>query len=213
MQVVSGSRTMLVPAVPRRQMVDVGQRLYDRGLIVAGEGNLSARLADGRILITPAGFCKGRMRPVDLVIVDGSGKQLSGIHSPTSELGMHLTVLSRRRDVGACVHAHPPYATAFAVAGIPLTEAVLPEIVADLGEIPLAPYATPSTPAVGESILPWLDRCNAFLLKNHGVLTLGPDLETAFRRMETVERFAQVLFIARSLGRVDTLPTVSSGTT
>jgi L-fuculose-phosphate aldolase len=206
MTVVSGPPTMQNLPALRRQVVEVGRRLYERGMIVAGQGNLSARLPNGRILVSPAGFCKGQMRAADLVIVDRSGKRLTGTHPPSSELGLHLTVLSRRRDVAACVHAHPPYATAFAVAGIPLAEAVLPEVVADLCEIPLAPYATPSTPAVGESILPWLDYCNAFLLKNHGVLTLGPDLETAFRRMEMVEHFAQVLSIARLLGHVDTLP-------
>ncbi len=186
-------------------MVEIGKRLYERGLIVAAEGNVSARLSDGNILLTPAGMCKGRMAPEDLVVLDAAGKKRQGARSPSSEWQMHTVALAQRPDVGACVHAHPPYATAFAVAGIPLAECVLPEVVATLGSVPLAPYATPSTPAVGESLDKYIDRFDAFLLKNHGVLTLGPDLETAFRKMETVERLAQVVHLARSLGAVDTL--------
>jgi L-fuculose-phosphate aldolase len=108
--------------------------------------------------------------------------------------------------VGACVHAHPPYATAFAVAGIPLTDDVLPEVITTIRSVPLAPYATPSTAAVGESIAGLLETHEALLLKNHGVLTVGADLESAFRNMETVERFAQIVWLARFLGKIDTLP-------
>ena len=150
-------------------------------------------------------MCKGRMAPDDLVVLDAAGKKRQGARAPSSEWQMHTAAFAQRPDVGACVHAHPPYATAFAVAGVPLAECVLPEVVATLGSVPLAPYATPSTPAVGESLDKYIDRFDAFLLKNHGVLTLGPDLETAFRKMETVERLAQVVHLARSLGAVDTL--------
>ncbi|GAB4314396.1 MAG: class II aldolase/adducin family protein [Candidatus Zixiibacteriota bacterium] len=179
--------------------------MYERGLIVASEGNISARLPDGRILVTPAGLCKGRMAPDDLVVVERSGIQVQGTRKPSSELKMHLTALIARDDVHACVHAHPPYATAFAVAGIPLMDCVLPEVVATLGSIPLTDYATPSTPEVGESLMKYIEQFDAFLLKNHGVLTLGPDLESAFQKMETVERLAQIVHIARGLGKVDTL--------
>ncbi|HUU44323.1 MAG TPA: class II aldolase/adducin family protein [Acidobacteriota bacterium] len=189
----------------RRTMVEIGRRLYDRGLVVAAEGNLSARLADGAILVTPAGECKGRMAPEDLIIVDAGGKKKQGAREPSSELLMHLTALRARPDIGACVHAHPPYATAFAVAGIPLADCILPEVVTTLGSIPLTEYATPSTTAVGASIERHLDRFDAFLLKNHGVLTIGADLEDAFRKMETVERLAQIVHLARSLGTVDEL--------
>jgi len=189
----------------RQEMVSIGRRLYERGLIVAAEGNISARLADGRILITPAGFCKGRMSTRDLIVVDTAGRRVSGRRPPSTELRMHLTALSRRSDAHACVHAHPPYATAFAVAGIALTDHVLPEVIATLGSIPLAVYATPGTPAVGESIAEHLDKADAILLKNHGALTLGPDLETAYRKMEIVERCAQIVYLARALGNVDRL--------
>lgn len=186
-------------------MVTIGARLYERGLIVAAEGNLSVRLADGSILVTPAGMCKGRMAPEDMVVVNSGGDQQTGSRKPSSELKMHLTAMAKRPDVGACVHAHPPYATAFAVAGIALADCILPEVVATLGSIPLAAYATPSTAAVGESIEKYLERFDAFLLKNHGVLTIGRDLEDAYRKMEIVERFAEIISIARGLGAVDEL--------
>lgn len=187
----------------RREMVEIGKRMYERGLVVAAEGNMSARLPDGSILITPAGLCKGRMNPEDMVVVTPDGKKVQGNLRPSSEMGMHLTAMKKRPDVLAAVHAHPPYATAFAVAGIPLADCILPEVVATLGGVPLADYATPSTPQVGASIEKYLDKFDAFLLKNHGVLTLGTTLESAFQKMETVERFAQIVHLARSLGSVD----------
>ncbi len=196
------------PSLPalRRQIVDIGRRLYEQGLIVAGEGNISARLGDGSILVTPAGLCKGRMSPADLIVVNPAGQKLRGSWMPSTELKMHLTALAKRPDAGACVHAHPPYATAFAVAGMPLDSHVLPEVVTTVRSVPMAAYATPSTAAVGESISGLLENSDAILLKNHGVLTVGKDLESAFRHMETVERFAHIVWLARALGRVDTLP-------
>lgn len=203
---VAAKRSALSLSVICRQTVGIGRRLYERGLIVAAEGNISVRLSDGNVLVTPAGMCKGLMKATDLVVVDTAGRKMQGSREPSSELKMHLVALARRSDVGACVHAHPPYATAFAVAGIPLTDDVLPEVITTIRSVPLAPYATPSTAAVGESIRGLVDRFDAILLKNHGVLTLGADLESAFRKMETVERFAQIVWLARSLGKVDTFP-------
>lgn len=190
----------------RRKIVDIGRRLYQQGLIAAAEGNISARVDDGRILVTPAGMCKGMMSPADLVVLGSDGRKMSGSRQPSTEVRMHLTALTKRSDVGACVHAHPPYATAFAVAGIPLDGPILPEVVTTIRSVPLAEYATPSTAAVGASIEPLLETSDAILLKNHGVLTVGADLESAFRNMETVERFAQIVWLARALGHVDTLP-------
>jgi L-fuculose-phosphate aldolase len=198
-------RSAVSPFTLRRDMVEIGRRLYERGLIVSTEGNIASRLPDGNVLISPSGLCKGRMAPEDLVIIDVTGKKLHGMRAPSSEWQMHTTVLAQREDIGACVHAHPPYATAFAVAGVPLADCILPEVITTLGSVPLAPYATPSTAAVGESLEKHIDRYDAFLLKSHGVLTLGSDLESAFNKMETVERFAQVVHLARALGSVDTL--------
>jgi L-fuculose-phosphate aldolase len=202
---VSAQHAAVSPFTLRRDMAEIGRRLYERGLIVSTEGNIAARLPDGDILITPSGLCKGRMAPEDLVVIDPAGNKRHGVRAPSSEWQMHVTALARRGDIGACVHAHPPYATAFAVAGVPLADCILPEVITTLGAVPLAPYATPSTAAVGESLEKHIDRYDAFLLKSHGVLTLASDLESAYNKMETVERFAQVVHLARALGTVDTL--------
>jgi len=190
----------------RRQIVEIGKRLYDRGLIVAGEGNLSVRVDTGRILITPSGLNKGRMVETDLLLVNHRGDALQdNSRQPSSELGMHLCAYEKRPDAVACVHAHPPYATACSVAGINLSDPVLPEIVATMGQVVTAEYAQPSTPEVAQSIAEVVTRHDSIILKNHGVLTVGPDLETAFMRMEMTEHLAQVIFLARALGRVDML--------
>ncbi len=190
----------------RRQIVEIGRRLYDRRLVAAAAGNISARVSAGRILITPSGICKGKLSASDLIPVDPSGNALDARgRRPSSELGMHLCVYRQRPDVGAAVHAHPPYATACAVAGISLTEPVLPETVAALGPVVLAEYATPSTPEVAASISSLANHHDAIILKNHGVLTVGRDLEAAFMKMEMVEHLAQVVFLARKLGNVDLL--------
>jgi len=190
----------------RRHIVEIGKRLYGQGLIVAGEGNISSRVDADRILITPAGLGKGRMAETDLLLVNRGGDALQdNRRQPSSELGMHLCVYDKRPDAAACVHAHPPYATACSVAGISLSDPVLPEIVATMGQVVTAEYATPSTPEVANSIAAAIAGHDSIILKNHGVLTIGPDLETAFMRMEMTEHLAQVIFLARALGRVDVL--------
>ena len=183
----------------RREIVEIGRRLWDRGYVAANDGNISARLG-GRILVTPTGLSKGFLSPSDIVVVSESGVKLSGRADPTSELPMHLAVYSARTDVDAVVHAHPPKATGFAVAGVPLAQCVLPEVILTLGKVPLAGYATPSTEEVARSICEFIPRFNAILLSNHGALTLGRDLSQAYFRMETVEHFAEITLAARALG-------------
>ncbi len=183
----------------RRDIVEIGRRLWERGYVAANDGNISARLGD-RVLVTPTGLSKGFLKPADLVVVSPSGARLSGELAPTSELPMHLAVYRARANVHAVVHAHPPKATGFAVAGVPLAQCVLPEVILTLGEVPLAGYATPSTEEVARSIGRFIPRYNAILLRNHGVLTLGCDLYQAYYRMETVEHFAEITLAARALG-------------
>lgn len=183
----------------RREIVEIGRRLWERRYVAANDGNISARLGD-RILVTPTGLSKGFLKPTDLVVVSQAGEKLSGDLPATSELPMHLAVYRERADVGAVVHAHPPKATGFAVAGVPLAQCVLPEVILTLGEVPLAGYATPSTDEVARSISEFIPRYNAILLSNHGVLTLGSDLSQAYYRMETVEHFAEITLAARALG-------------
>ncbi|MEW5993370.1 MAG: class II aldolase/adducin family protein [Candidatus Zixiibacteriota bacterium] len=184
----------------RQALVEVGRRLYETGMIVAAEGNLSLRLDAGRILVTPSGISKGRMGPDDLVVVDAQGKHLQGRLRATSELLMHLSVYERRPEIAACVHSHAPYATAFAAVGEPLPEHVLPEMVQFVGGIPLTEYAPPGTAAVPQSLEPYLADHDAFLLRNHGLLTVGTTLDDAYSRHERVEHYARIIWLARQLG-------------
>lgn len=184
----------------RREICKVGRWMYRQAFIVASEGNLSVRLDADRILVTPAGACKGRLLSDHLMITDLEGKVISGTGAPSSELQMHLTYYRLRPEVRAVCHAHPPTATGFAAAGRALEETVLPEVVATLGKIPLAPYGTPGTGELCARIEPLVPSHDAILLENHGVVTCGPDLITAYQHMETVEHFARVMLAAESLG-------------
>ncbi len=187
------------------QIISIGKRMYQRGLIAATDGNLSVRVSKTRLVVTPSGVCKGMLVRGDLVIVDTAGKKIAGRREPTSELRMHLRAYELRDDIGAVAHAHPPYATAFAVAGIALDKCVLPEIIVTIGSVPLAGYGTPSTEEVSRSIEQVVTRCDAFLLKNHGVMTVGKNLMDAYHKLEMVEHLAKITFIASQIGRVETL--------
>lgn len=184
----------------RRQIVEVGRRLWQRGYVAANDGNLSVRLTDGRIVVTPTGVSKGFLEAETLVIVNDRGVKLGGRLEPTSEIRLHIFAYARRPDVRAVVHAHPPKATGFSVAGVPLAQCVLPEVVLSLGDVPTAPYATPSTEEVADSIERFIDGYSAMLLKRHGALTLGSDIFEAYWRMETVEHVADIALVAKLLG-------------
>src|SRR5687768_1088267 len=184
----------------REAIVEVGRRLYARGYTASNDGNISARLDAGRLLMTPKNVCKGFMDPAMMCITDLAGTKLAGDRDPSSEMQMHLEVYRQRPDVNAVVHAHPPIATAFAVAGIPLDRAVLAEVVTTLGSVPIAEYATPSTKALPEAVRKYVKAHDGMLLANHGALTLGADLFSAYYKMETIEHFANISFVARMLG-------------
>lgn len=184
----------------------LGRRLYERGMIAGTDGNISVRLDDDRIMITPSGLAKGNLNPDDLVIVDQNGKHLQGSRTASSEYLMHTFVYRNRPDVQACVHSHPPYVTAFAVAGIHLAEDVLPEVVVSIGGMPLTDYAPPGTDAVPKSLEPFIESNNAFVLRNHGLLTVGHSLNEAYHRHEVVEHYARVVHLARQLGNLDSIP-------
>lgn len=193
----------------RCQICEIGRSMYRSGLVVAREGNLSARLDQDRILVTPAGVCKGELGPPDLLVTDLSGKVSCGTGRPSSEILMHLLFYRLRPDVKAVCHAHPPTATGFAAAGRGFYEPVLPEVIMDLGSIPLAPYGTPGTQDLCKSLEPLVAKHDAILLENHGVVTCGQDLSTAFQRLETVEQLARILFTAHFLGGPNTLSNVN----
>jgi L-fuculose-phosphate aldolase len=188
-----------------RQLVSCCHRLYERGLVVAADGNVSARLPNGTILITPTGVSKGRVEASDLVEITLDGTPVDKRGKPSTEVGMHVFIYERRKDVGAIVHAHPPYATGFATARIALEKPLLPEVILGLGSIPLAPYATPSTREVAESLAPFVERYSAILLANHGVVVMGRDIDEASLRMEKVEHAAHTTFVAHLLGGAHTL--------
>ena len=194
----------------RREICATGRALRELGFLPAAAGNLSVRLADGRILATPSGAAKGNLAPGDLILLRADGTSLRsrargargteprGV--PSSEIQMHLRIYSLRPDVRAVCHAHPTVATGFAAAGRALDRAVLGEAAILLGAEPLAPYAAPGSADLGESIEPFVTRANAVLLANHGVVTFGKDLRTAAQRMEMVEHSARVTLVAELAG-------------
>jgi len=185
----------------RQEIVRYGRMLHERCFVAAMDGNLSIRLKNDRVLVTPTCLSKGAMRPADLVIVDLEGRRVSGRRNVTSELGMHLLIYRLRPDVQAIVHAHPPTATGFAAAGVALTEPLVCEVVMGLGCIPLARYGTPGTSELTQTLEPYVPDYDAILMSNHGVVTYGDTLEHAYMKMETVEHFAQIALVTHLLGR------------
>ena len=175
--------------------------LHDRGFVAAMDGNLSVRLDENRILSTPTAMSKGLMRPSDMVIVDMDGNLLSGRHNVSSEIAMHLLIYRLRPDIQGIVHAHPPTATGFAAAGIPLNKPLVCEVVIGLGSIPLARYGTPGTPELSETLEPLIPDYDAILMSNHGVVAYADTLHHAYMKMETVEHFAQIALVTHMLGR------------
>ncbi len=184
----------------RADIVEVGRRLYARGYTASNDGNISLRLDPSRLLMTPTSVCKGFMTVDMMCITDLDGKKIAGDRNPSSEMQMHLEVYRQRPEVQAVVHAHPPIATGFAVAGIPLDRAVLAEVVTTLGSVPIAEYATPSTKELPEAVRKYVKSHDGMLLANHGALTLGADVFAAYYKMETIEHFAKISLVARMLG-------------
>jgi L-fuculose-phosphate aldolase len=192
----------------KKLILSVGERLWQRGYIAANDGNISVRLNENEILTTPTGVSKGFMTHDMIIKMSMDGKVLEANHGykPSSEVKMHIEVYRNREDVRSVVHAHPPYCTSFAVAGIPLNKCVLPEAIISLGAVPIAPYGTPSTMEIPENIKSYISDTDAVLLANHGALTLGKDPLTAYHRMETLEHAAQIIFLSINLGNVNMIP-------
>ena len=193
----------------RCDIVEVGRRLYARGLIGGHEGNVSVRL-DSSLLITPAGVCKGFMTPDMIVRTDLEGRPVDGGRASTEVL-MHTAVYRRRGDVRAVVHAHPPTATGFAVAGIALDRPLIAEAVVTLGAVPVIPYGQPSTDELADNVGRAICEAHALLMANHGALAVGDTLERAWERMETLEQLARITLVTRILGQDHTLPGAEVG--
>lgn len=189
----------------KNQIIEVGKKAYTRGYIAAMDGNISARVDAKRILITPTGVSKGSMKTGDLVFVDMSGGIIGGKKKPSSELFMHLKIYKERDDIYSICHLHPPYATGFAAAGIPMDQNVLTEAEILLGKIPLIEYALPGTEDLAGKLIPYLKDSVAFLLANHGAVTVGTNINDAYNNMETLEHTAHIIFIARQLSHLNTL--------
>jgi L-fuculose-phosphate aldolase len=187
----------------RADIVEIGRRLWMRGFVASNDGNISVRLGPDRLLMTPASVSKGFMTPDMMVVTDLDGRLIEGApgRKPSSEALMHLVAYRERPDINAVVHAHPPLSTGFAVAGIALDRAVLAEVVTTLGSIPIAEYGTPSTREMADTVAPLIKVHDGVLLANHGALTIGRDLYSAYYKMETIEHFAQISLVARQLGR------------
>jgi L-fuculose-phosphate aldolase len=185
----------------RAEIVEVGRRMYARGYVASNDGNVSARIDESRLMTTPKSVSKGFMTPDMMVIVDYDGRKVAGDRDPSSELPMHLEIYRNRPDVNGVVHAHPPLATGFAVAGIPLTRAVLAEVITTLGSIPIAEYGTPSTAELPEAVRKYIKAHDGMLLANHGAVTCGTGVTAAYYKMETIEHFAKISLVARLLGR------------
>jgi L-fuculose-phosphate aldolase len=189
----------------RQDIVRFGKLLHQTGLVAAMDGNLSVRLENGDILSTPTLMSKGLIEADDLVIVDSDGRRLNGSRDVSSEIAMHVLIYRKRPDIGAVVHAHPPTATGFAAAGLALDRALCAELIVTLGSVPLASYETPGTPELAEALAPLVADHDAILMANHGVVTYGVDLLSAYMNMETVEHFAKIALVAHQLGRQQTL--------
>ncbi len=186
----------------REVMCDICHKMWQLGWVAANDGNLSVRLPNGNFLATPTGISKSFITPEKLVVIDADGNVLEGENGyrPSSEIKMHLRCYKEREDVGAVLHAHPPTATGYAVAHVPLDRYTMIETVAAIGSIPVTPYGTPSTYEVPDAIAPYLQEHDVLLLANHGALTVGADAITAYYRMETLELFAKISLTAHLLG-------------
>lgn len=190
----------------RQNIVEIGKLVYAKGWVASNDGNISVRLTPNEILATPTGVCKGMMSPDDLIVCDLNGDKVSGKRERTTEILMHTTIYSMRPDVNAVVHAHAPVATGFAVAGRALTAAIVPEVVVALGCVPLAEYGLPGTPALSETLKPFIPNYDALLMANHGVVCYAEELYKAFFKLETVEHVARIALVAELLGGPKVLP-------
>ena len=197
---------MKSPYEIKKEICDVGHSLYRLGFVAANDGNISVKVSDNEYYCTPTGVSKGALTPDMIIKVDKNGNKLEGKLNPSSEIKMHMRVYQERPDVNAVVHAHPPIATAFTVAGIDLDQYILPEAVLTIGEVPTCAYGTPSTMEIPDSLEPYLQNHDAFLLQNHGALTVGINLTKAAFIMEEVEFNAKICKYAMELGAVHEIP-------
>jgi L-fuculose-phosphate aldolase len=190
----------------RNAICEIGKLCYARGYIVAADGNISARLADGTIIVTPTGAMKGFLSPENLAKVDMQGKPVDNGPRASWEIGIHLVSYQERPDMRAVLHCHPPHAVAMTIAGIDLQTPIIPEIIVTIGGIPTAPYGTPGTPELPESIRKIVKCSDTLVMQNHGSVTLGANLLDAYKKLDMLEHTAKILWLAHCVGKVNALP-------
>ena len=190
----------------REEICEIGRRMYSNGFVAANDGNVTARAGEDTFLTTPTGVSKGFLTPDMITKVDGSGNVIDGTCEPSSEIRVHLTVYRERPDAGAVIHAHPPFSTAYAVAGIPLDKCILPETVFALGCVPVVKYAIPGSQELADGLVSHLRDHDALLLENHGTVTVGPDLINAYFMLERVEFYAKITLLTQLIGSQKELP-------
>lgn len=189
----------------KEQICEIGRRVYNKGFAAANDGNISIRVGDNEVLCSPTMICKGFMTPDDICAVDLDGNQIAGKKKRTSEILLHLSIMKHRPDVKAVVHCHPPHATAFAVAGEPIPQCILPEIEVFMGEVPIAPYETPGGQSFADTVVPFLKGTNTIILRNHGTVSFGKDLEDAYWKTEILDAYCRILLLTKQLGPVSYL--------
>ncbi|MEZ6069338.1 MAG: class II aldolase/adducin family protein [Pirellulales bacterium] len=187
----------------RKEICEIGDRLYKKGFAAANDGNISYRISDNEVLCSPTMICKGFMKPDDLCTVDMDGNQLSGRRKRTSEILLHLAIMKERPEIKSVVHCHPPHATAFAIAREPIPQCVLPEVEVFLGDVPIARYDTPGSQSFADTILPYVKKSNVIILANHGTVSFGETVEQAYWSTEILDSYCRMLMLAKNLGTVN----------
>ncbi len=190
----------------KKDICDIGRRLYNKGFAAANDGNISVRIGENEVLCTPTMHSKGFLKPDDICTIDMTGKQIAGRKKRSSEALLHLEIYKRRPDVRSVVHCHPPHATAFAVAREPIPQCVLPEVEVFLGDVPITKYETPGGQAFADTITPFVDKTNVIILANHGTVSYGEDVERAYWWTEILDAYCRILMLARGLGRIHYFP-------
>jgi len=191
----------------KRQICEIGRRMYEKGFVAANDGNISYRLGGGRYLCTPTGVSKGFLKPQDIAVVNDKGEQVGGAQPRTSEILLHLEIYHELPRINAVCHAHPPHATAFAVAGEKLPSCILPEVEIFIGQVPLAEYDTPGSESFARTVLPHLRQgANTILLANHGAVACDKDLEHAYFHLETLDMYCRILLLSKQVGNIRQLP-------
>lgn len=189
----------------KKDICEIGQRIYNKGFAAANDGNITVRISDNEVLCTPTMHSKGFLKPDDISMIDMTGKQIAGRKKRSSEALLHLEIYKQRPDIKSVVHCHPPHATAFAIAREPIPQCVLPEVEVFLGDVPITRYETPGGQAFADTIIPFVDKCNVMILANHGTVSFGEDVERAYWWTEILDAYCRMLLLSRSLGRVNYL--------